>query len=532
MASTTFTLGGDTYTVGGIESFDVADVNGDGKPDLVFLESGFMARNSSSDFYTPGVLVALGDGHGGFAAPTFLPAPSFQAAPDFDVNLALANVRLADVNGDGRPDLFYNIDTSSYTTRTRTVGTAVQLGNGDGTFRAPQVIVYRAAVDTGSFGFNTARVQQFVDVNHDGKPDLVIAAQTATLDHEVGGYAATLQVALNNGDGTFATPVDMPGPDVLPTGFDAPVPLVLADMNGDGIPDLVVLGGSTGYELQLSIALGNGDGTFRTPSRTTFAAQYLGNEQQLAVGDFNADGKPDVVVVNPFGAAGIALGAGDGTLAPLGSAGASAFNQTIDLPVGGSVAVADFTGDGRPDVLAGDVLLAATTASASGGGATVPGFTLASDSATAAVHAGQSAQAHLTVTPDTGFGGTVTFSCSGLPAGASCAFAPASAAVGGTAVSTTLTIGTTASTVARALREGGALPAGLALAGLGALGLRRRHGRIATLATLAALTACNDYSHLDAPAGGAGTPAGSYAIVVTATGGGVTRTLGYQLVVN
>lgn len=545
----TIRIGPDTWTPNGVSSFGMADITGDGKPDLVFTVPDFAARNSSSETTRPGMLVAIGDGQGGFGAPIFLPAPSFVAAPDFDVSEELSNVHLVDVNGDGRIDLLYGYARTSYQTHLRTVGTAVQLGNGDGTFQAPSLIEFAAFADTGSTIDRTADVQLVEDLNGDGKPDLVLVAQTSTRDSEIGGYRSTIQVAIGAGDGSFAAPVAVTGPDiVVRRSLDlSPTSIVAADMNGDGKTDLVMYGASTAYWAQVAIALGNGDGTFKAPGLTTFAAQALGGAQQIAVADFNADGKRDVLFANPFGATGIAFGAGDGTLATLGTVGASILNRTIDLPIGGATRVLELNGDGKPDVLVGDTLLVSSTAAAV---VAAPAFTIDESSAAGTVAAGQSAQTTVKVTPDTGFTGTVTFSCSGVPTGAACSFAPASLAVNGSTASSVLTITTTARTTALLDRLDRRLPGGTVVAVFMLLAVKRRRdwkrtardlGLLAAFAATAlAFTACGGGGGDDGSGGAGttpppvttGTPAGSYTIAVTATDATVTRNLNYTLTVN
>ncbi|MCE9658527.1 MAG: VCBS repeat-containing protein [Burkholderiales bacterium] len=544
--------GGLTQGIGEIDSFDLADVDGDGNIDLVILGRDFVARNSTADFYSPGLLIARGNGSGGFATPTFLPAPAFTASPDFDYNPKLSNVRLADVNGDGKADLVYAYASTAYATNQRTVGTAVQLGNGDGSFRAPQTFTFYSGTDNGSFQNLSSVVQQFVDLNKDGKLDLVMITQTSTIDRTLSAPVSNVQVALGRGDGTFAAPATVAGPEIMTRYYadTQPVPLVVADMNGDGTLDMAILGSSSGYNLQVALALGNGDGSFKPPARTTFAAQALGNGQQLAVADFNADGKTDVLIANPFGTSGIVFGNGDGTLAPLGSAGSYLPNLALVLPIGGATRVVEFNGDARPDVIVGNVqLLSAGTAVAP-----PPGFSVGADSTTGTVKAGQSVQATLSLTPGSGFSGTVGFSCSGLPAGAACSFSPASLPLSGTTpVSTTLTISTTAAAamgwVGRA--DPGApgaidpaLPAALVLASLALLALRRRgmfatplhrFGLAALLATGGlALHGCGGGGDGAAPGGpgGTGTPAGTYNVTVTATDGSASRTIAYTLVVD
>ena len=546
LATTPLRLGTETFTLGNIDSYDLADINGDGKLDLVFLSRNFSARNSLSDFISPGILIALGDGQGGFAAPTFLPAPSFVPAGDFDSNLTLSNIRLADVNGDGKADLVYAYASTAYNTRIRTLGTAVQLGNGDGTFQPPKVLPFYSRPDNGN-GFDlSSEVQQFVDLNGDGKLDLLLVTQTATRDSTLSALRSNYQVALGAGDGTFATPVTVSGPEIVTRSFreSQPAPIVVADMNGDGIVDLVMLGSSGAYDMQVAIALGNGDGTFKAPDRTTFVAQALGGEQQLVVADFNGDGKLDVLIANPFGAAGIAYGRGDGTLAPLGTTTAATFNLLLNLPVGGAARVLELNGDGKPDVLVGDTLLLSQSAAA----ATPAEFSLAATSSAGTVQAGQSVQTTVTLTPASGYAGDVSLSCAGLPRGASCSFAPATVAVRGSSATTTLTLTTTA--VASLVAPGGVdprLPGGTMLAGLAAFALWRRREwttviRRAGLPSLlalggVALGACGGGGDGgdgggNGSTGSSATPAGSYTVVVTASDGTVSRTFNYTLQVN
>jgi hypothetical protein len=197
----------------------------------------------------------------------------------------------ADFNGDGKPDL---------------LGSTLSLGNGDGTFK-PGIPVSGNPLAVGDF-------------NGDGKPDI--------LEQGTG----TLLVLLGNGDGTFQAPISTPSGANLTA-------IVAADLNADGKADVLGL-----FNGMLMVYLGKGDGTFASgvPYNTN---TMLGD--MLTVGDFNGDHKIDVVVstspVTSVGQEIVFLGNGDGTLQlPVTSVG-------VNEP--GSIAVGDFNGDGKADLL-------------------------------------------------------------------------------------------------------------------------------------------------------------------------------------
>ena len=167
------------------------------------------------------------------------------------------------------------------------------------------------------------------DLNGDGKVDLVVASS----------YADALSVFLGNGDGSF-------GPELLLPSISIGSAVAVADFNGDGKPDIVTVeNSSTGGAVRLF--LGNGDGTFTSTADTPFYTGSISNTS-LAVGDFNGDGKLDVVVVAEEGPsqAYVLLGNGDGSFGPAASFG------SVNQPFG--VAVGDFNGDGKLDLVLAD----------------------------------------------------------------------------------------------------------------------------------------------------------------------------------
>ncbi len=118
--------------------------------------------------------------------------------------------------------------------------------------------------------------------------------------------------------------------------------LAAGDFNGDGKPDLVV----TGPGNHISVLLGNGDGTFQTAVSYTAGV----SPESVAVGDVNGDGKPDLVVGSSVGGTvSVLLGNGDGTFQP-------AVNYSTSSNGSFCVAVGDFNGDGKPDIVTANYL--------------------------------------------------------------------------------------------------------------------------------------------------------------------------------
>lgn len=233
------------------------------------------------------------------AAPVFGPRSDFAVGPE---PVALV---VGDLNGDGRPDLAVLNNTL-----VNNSGMSVLLGRGNGAF-GPRA----------DFGVSwNSRSIAIADLNSDGIPDLVTGSEW----NEVHTWSG-------NGDGTFGAQTDELVGQI-------PLTVAVADLNGDGKPDLIA---ANYHDLspEVSILLGTGHGTFA-------GQQGFGNgigPRALAVSDLNADGKPDVVVVNARrDFVSILLGVGDGT-----------FPEEKHMGVGiqpTALAIADLNGDGYPDL--------------------------------------------------------------------------------------------------------------------------------------------------------------------------------------
>ena len=264
----------------------VADFLGTGYPDVV-------TANQSDDTST----VFLNDGHGGFGDPQGMTLDQTTPA----VELAISGLLAADLNGDGKQDL--------------AVMEAPASGNGvnrfaalinDGTGKLLPAQRYSTGVNYLPFG----ELPDFVlaDFRHTGHPDLLAIYGSGT------SYITFLP---NNGDGTFGTLTVIQAQGLAPL-------LGVGDFNGDGKLDFVVAGGlTTGSNLQtLSVYLGNGDGTFTPGSTVAYGGTTPQFPTAIFVGDFNRDGKQDVLVWLTYNVVGSAwplyefTGKGDGTFNP------------------------------------------------------------------------------------------------------------------------------------------------------------------------------------------------------------------------
>jgi VCBS repeat-containing protein len=312
-------------------SVAVSDFNGDDDPDLA------VANRFSSD-----VSVLLGGPGGGFTGPTNFPTGffsnsvavgNFNADADQDPDLAVANafdgtvsvllggpgggftgptnfaagspyvVAVGDFNGDGDPDLVVADHVAG--------DLLVLVGGPGGSFSGPTTVATgtgTAAVAVGEF-------------NQDGDPDLAVG------DYDTG----RVLVLLGSSGATFD------GPTTVATGVD-PISVAVGEFNQDGDPDLAVAEESG----RVLVLLGGSGGGF-TPTAVVSGSQALGGLSSVAVGDFNRDGDPDLVLAHR---------SGNQVRVLLGGLGGS-FGSPNNFPTGtlpASVAVADFNADGKPDL--------------------------------------------------------------------------------------------------------------------------------------------------------------------------------------
>jgi hypothetical protein len=291
----------DNGGVEGAQGIAVADFNGDGKKDVVVVGTATSGGANSAV-----IAIYPGNGNGTFTSHSLVNDPGSRSGYD---------VIAADFNGDNKIDLAVSNPMEG------TV--SLFLGNGDGTFQAPHNTVYGNTIPTGTAGVANLAIGDF---NKDQKPDLVV---TDPFDHHI-------DALLGNGDGTFS---DTSYNNGGAANF-SPTLIVAADFSGDGNPDIAFTDGTSS---NVFVALGDGHGAFATAT----ANALLGAANDLTVADFNMDGKPDIMAAAPLAPGSVAaelVNTGGGTFAGVRSFG-------TEVPNGQAISGADYTGDGKPDLV-------------------------------------------------------------------------------------------------------------------------------------------------------------------------------------
>ena len=218
------------------------------------------------------------------------------------VGTGVSDVQALDTTGSGRLDLV--------ATNKLSAEVSVFLNLGDGKFAPPER--YRAGTEPAALDVSSGSPQVTSLEETSGVVAVPLVAGGPIDLVTINPGSSTLGVLASLGGGRFANPV------ALPTASPAQV-VRLADLNGDGIPDLAVLDAEG-----VSIYLGNGKGGFLPPVTYDAGPEASG----LTVADVNDDGKLDLLVGNAFGDVLVLLGQGDGTFQPYHDA-----NQSIELAV-------------------------------------------------------------------------------------------------------------------------------------------------------------------------------------------------------
>ncbi len=322
----------------GVQTFALADFNGDTYPDLVAASPGggttlgMYAGSRSGGFASANTVATLsfrpsfmtsgdtdGDGKadiiaagGSLAVLSALGGTSFAPQKTFALPATggnLTNLAVGDINGDGRADVLVIMGAQSASSG----GAFVYIANTDGTLKAP--VQVDAAVNLRSVAVG--------DLNGDGRADIAVGSSDPQF-FASSSVLRGIRVYRSNADGSFSTTVTL-NPDAQ---YPA---LAIGDMNKDGKNDLVVASQSSGLNDSVIVFPGQGDGTFAAPKTLALAGGGIG-VTSVAIGDFTFDGTPDLMLAGSYTE--VLQGRGDGTFldaSALSIASGSRFVLAADL---------------------------------------------------------------------------------------------------------------------------------------------------------------------------------------------------------
>jgi hypothetical protein len=335
-----------------VDELAIGDFNHDGHPEYAVTMGAYGANATAR------LAILLGDGVGGYSAPTYYTLIS--AASGSNSPADAGGFTIADFNGDT------HLDIAATAASGPTRNLVVLFGQGNGTFAAPSIVASGVGQDVvsadfngdgkldiatgdgqllfgnGSGAFTLQADQRFTagrlavgDFNHDGHADLVI--------HPQGGDGSPVYIWLGDGSGHFTQ-----AGSGYATGYGSGIAtLAVTDIDGDGNADLVIgsaggglYGASINTQGQTHVLLGRGDGTLASPPMFDNAV--------MVVADFNRDGHADLLALDGNGLRPL-LGDGVGGFQP-------GTHSTLDFSAGSATPQAwlavDLDGDNTMDLVA------------------------------------------------------------------------------------------------------------------------------------------------------------------------------------
>jgi len=287
----------------------IADLDGDGKPDLIVANDYNNTISLYRNISTNGTLTT-----NSFAPRVDLATPPGQYSP--------YGLVVADVDGDGKPDIIVSDNNNSIVSVYRNTCTPGNISSN----------LFATRVD-----FATGNLPQGVevrDIDGDGRPDILVAN---TGD-------GTVSILRNTGTvGSLTTNSFAPRIDIITgSGCDS---VVVGDLDGDGKPDVVTANSGSGTLTLLHNTSSPGSISFDPKADIAVMSGLV----QMAIGDLDGDGKPDLAVTSYLPSTLSVLR----NISTVGSLTTNSFAPRVDYPLGGrghSPIMADLNGDGKPDL--------------------------------------------------------------------------------------------------------------------------------------------------------------------------------------
>ena len=300
ISASTFSSAGDFNTGNYPVSVAVSDLNQDGKPDLITANSlsnniSILQNNSSGANFSFGPHTDLNAGKG----PT--------------------NIAVGDLNGDGKPDIVVTNFNSGDSSTVSIFRNTSQNG----------IISFDPAINiqTGNGTLDVA----IADVNLDGRPDIIVTSGNS------GIFSILQNTSIGSGALTFAPKLDY-------FSFNHPDHVTVADMDNDGKPDIIISEFSD-YEVDVYRNISSGGVITLAPPIPYSVGQ---NPGFVRTGDLDGDGKLDLAVEN-YGTASISF------YKNISSPGSISLVNRVDSPsTATSITFADLNGDGKPDISTGN----------------------------------------------------------------------------------------------------------------------------------------------------------------------------------